>query len=158
MPDVAPATDTMVGADAGGPPSVVHLTLDGVLLSLGLETGAAYSAADQTLNVVAADSAGRTISVGVITVEEFTVGFWSTEDPDAATPFLCFHDGAGPLVSGPTGCPHQTTHQAASVDFSLDAFRGVGSWVEGSFSATLYDAAGERSTLSSGYFRVVREQ
>lgn len=99
-----------------------------------------------------ATKATRKLELNLLPVDEYVVGHWSDSEFSEVTVLICYNDGTAPQEL-PT-CQVGFTHEAIAYDVTIAENNGVGSYVTGSFTATLQDVLGGTLEVTDGVFDV----
>jgi len=155
--DGAGDADDAVAADTIPPLekiSKITFKLGGVNNTFDVNGEADYIPTDETgkLFKIAADKGLRKLEISLVPVEEQVVGHWADYEFSEVGVQICYNDGSG-LAQAP-GCSVGFTHGSIAYDITISDNGGAGSYVQGTFSATLQDSDGNTLDLTEGVFDV----
>ncbi|TNF23843.1 MAG: hypothetical protein EP329_26455 [Deltaproteobacteria bacterium] len=134
--------------------SKVTFKLGGVNNTFDVNGEADYIPTDESgkLFKIAADKGLRKLEISLVPVEEYVVGHWADYEFSEVGVQICYNDGSG-LAQAP-GCSVGFTHGSIAYDITISENGGAGSYVQGTFSATLQDSDGNTLDLTEGVFDV----
>jgi hypothetical protein len=162
--DASGATDASVEDDAGPveedvfiPPTetiaMVEFDIGNIHHTFDLNAQAMYITGDSQL-VILGQSGVRQMELRISPLDPDDVGNWTDTGDSEVGVLFCYNDGVGddqPFG----GCQVGFTHASIEYDVTLEANNGKGSWLKGTFSTTLINAANEQVRLQNGEFNVI---